>query len=188
MYLALLQDARLYAFLLQVDRDLADATRRSACRFCGGRLHSACYTRKPRGLPAGIDPGPAFAVRLSFCCRVDGCRRRHLPPSVRFLGPKVYLSVMVVLLTAMRQGPTPRSLRELRGTFGADRRTLARWRHWWKAIFPVSAFWQRVKARFMPSVTEHELPGSLVGRFWADTQRDRIAGMLKFLSGWPRAC
>ena len=107
---------------------------------------------------------------------------------MRFLGPKVYLSVMVVRLTAMRQGPTPRNLRELRGTFGADRRTLARWRHWWKAVFPVSAFWQRVKARFMPPVMAHELPGSLVVRFLADTQRDRIVGMLKFLSGWPRAC
>jgi hypothetical protein len=188
VYPALLQDARLYAFLLQVDRDLADATRRSTCRFCGGRLHSACYVRKPRGLPDGIDPGPAFPVRFSFCCSVDGCRRRHLPPSVRFLGPKVYLSVMVVLLTAMRQGPTPRSVRQLRGLFGADRRTLARWRHWWQAIFPVSAFWQRVKARFMPPVAEGDLPGSLTARFSADTRHDRIVRILKFLSGWPRAC
>ena len=29
---------------------------------------------------------------------------------------------------------------------------LARWRHWWQAIFPVSAFWRRSKARFMPPV------------------------------------
>jgi hypothetical protein len=188
MYLALLQDARLYAFLWQVDRDLAEVTQRSACRFCGGRLHSACYVRKPRGLPDGIDPGPAFPVRFSFCCSVDGCRRRHLPPSVRFLGPKVYLSVMVVLLTAMRQGPTPRSFRELRGLFGADRRTLARWRHWWQAIFPVSAFWQRVKARFMPPVAEADLPGSLAVRFSAGMLLDRIVRMLKFLSGWPTAC
>ena len=106
MYLALLQDARLYAFLLQADRDLADTAQRSVCRFCGGRLHSACYRRKPRGVPDGIDPGPAFPVRFSFCCRVDGCRRRHTPPSVRFLGRKVYLSVMVVLLTTLRQAPT----------------------------------------------------------------------------------
>ncbi|MHC4091278.1 MAG: hypothetical protein ACYSVY_13565 [Planctomycetota bacterium] len=188
MYLALLQDARLYAFLLQVDRDLAETTRRSACRFCGGRLHSACYARKPRGVPDGIDPGPAFPIRFSFCCRVDGCRRRHLPPSVRFLGPKVYLSVMVVLLTAMRQGPTPRSLRELRDIFGADRRTLARWRHWWQAVFSASGFWQRFKARFMPPVTEHELPGSLVGRFSADTLLERIVRVLKFLSGLTTAC
>jgi hypothetical protein len=182
MYLALLRDARLYAFLLQLDQDLAEATRRSACRFCGGRLHSACYARKPRGVPDGIDPGPAFSIRFSFCCDADGCRRRHPPPSVRFLGPKVYLRVMVVLLTAMRQGPTPRSLRQLRDTFGADRRTLARWRHWWQAIFPVSGFWQRVKARFMPPVTEHELPRSLVGRFHGDTLLNRILRMLTFLS------
>ena len=57
-----------------------------------------CYGRKPRGLPDGIDPGPVLPVRFSFCCSVDGCRRRHTPPSVRFLGRKVYLSVMVVLL------------------------------------------------------------------------------------------
>jgi hypothetical protein len=188
MYLALLQDARLYTFLLQVDRDLAEATRRSTCRFCGGRLHSACYARKPRGLPDGIDPGPAFVIRFSFCCSVDGCRRRHLAPSVRFLGPKVYLGVMVVLLTVMRRGPTPRGLRELHARFGADRRTLTRWRHWWQAIFPVSAFWQRIKARFMPPVTEPALPGSLLDRFSADTGRDRVVYMLEFLSGWPRAC
>ena len=188
MYLTLLRDARLYAFLLQVDQDLADLTQESACRFCGGRLHSACYARKPRGLPDGIDPGPAFPIRFSYCCSIDGCRRRHLPPSVRFLGPKVYLSVMVVLLTVMRQGPTPRSLRELRGIFGADRRTLARWRHWWQAIFPVSAFWKRSRARFMPPVAETALPASLVVRFSADMLFDRVVRLLEFFSRWPTAC
>lgn len=187
MYLALLQDARLYAFLLQVDRDLAEVTQRSACRFCGGRLHSACYTRKPRGLPEGIDPGPAFGIRFSYCCSVDGCRRRHRPPSVRFLGPKVYLSVMVLLLTAMRQGPTPRSLHQLRGIFGADRRTVARWRHWWQAIFPVTEFWKRSQARFLPPVAEPELPASLVDRFDGPTLLERVGCILIFLSGWTRA-
>jgi hypothetical protein len=187
MYVTLLQDARLYAFLLQVDRDLADATRRSACRFCRGRLHSACYVRKPRGLPDGIDLGPAFPVRFSFCCSVDGCRRRHTPPSVRFLGRKVYLSAMVVLLTAMRQGPTPRRLGALRGMFGADRRTLTRWRVWWQVIFPSTAFWRRCKARFMPPVADSDLPGSLVDRFCGDSLRERIVRILRFLSGLPTA-
>ena len=187
MYCALLQDARLYAFLLQADQDLAEAASRSACRFCGGRLHSASYPRKPRGLPDGVDPGPAFPVRFSFCCHADGCRRRHTPPSVRFMGAKVYLSVMVVLLTVMRQGSTPRSLRELHGSFGVDRRTLARWRHWWQALFPQSQFWRRVKARFMPPVTEPELPQSLVARFGGDTLLDRIVRVLQFLAKWVTA-
>ncbi len=124
MYDAILNDPKFYQFLVQVDRDLADRTRRSRCRFCGAPLHSARYLRRPRGLPVGIDPGPEFCVCFSFCCSADGCRRRHRAPSVRFLGPKVYLSAMVVMLTAMAQGPTPRSARRLNAMFGADRRTL----------------------------------------------------------------
>ena len=183
MYLSVLQDSRLYAFLFEVDQDLAGEARRSKCRFCGAALHSACYLRKPRGIPAGVDPGPAFPIRFSFCCSVDGCRRRHTPPSVRFLGPKVYLGVMVVLLTAMRQGPTPRSARKLGGLFGADRRTLARWRVWWQAVFPKTGFWRRTKARLLPPVPEDDLPRSLAGRFRGDTLLKRIVRVLKFLSG-----
>jgi hypothetical protein len=46
---------------------------------------------------------------------------------VRFLGRKVYLAVVVILVAAMRHGPTPRRLRLLSEHFGADRRTIARW-------------------------------------------------------------
>ncbi|NLS97786.1 MAG: hypothetical protein GXX96_37065 [Planctomycetaceae bacterium] len=37
----------------------------------------------------------------------DGCRKRTTPLSVRFLGRKVYLGAVVVLVAAMRQGPSP---------------------------------------------------------------------------------
>ena len=68
-------------------------------RFAAGMLHSARYPRKPRG---GLDDlGPDYATRLSFCCAVDGCRRRTTPPSVRYLGRRVYLGAVVVLVTAM---------------------------------------------------------------------------------------
>src|SRR3990172_4388484 len=168
MYLPVLQDSRLYGFLFDVDHDLANEARGSKCRFCGAVLHSACYGRKPRGLPLGINPGPAYRIRFSFCCSADGCRRRHTPPSVRFLGPKVYLGVMVALLTAMRQGPTPQSARSLHAIFGVDRRTLARWRAWWQTIFPKTGFWQRMKARVMPPVDPDGLPVALAGRFRGD--------------------
>jgi hypothetical protein len=187
MYLSVLQDSRLYAFLMEVDRDLAAQAQQSKCRFCGGVLHSACYLRKPRGLPAGVDPGPAYPVRFSFCCSAEGCRRRHTPPSVRFLGRKVYLAVMVALLTAMRQGPTPQSLGTLGGIFGVDRRTLGRWRLWWQSVFPESEFWRRMKARFLPPVPAADLPGSLIGRFHGNTLRARIIRVLKFLSEWVTA-
>ena len=60
-------------------------------------------------------------IRLSFCCDRDGCRKRTTPPSVRFLGRKVYLGAIVILISAMRQGPSPRRVRELSARFGVDR-------------------------------------------------------------------
>ena len=182
MYLAFLQDSRFYEHLFQIDQDLAEQTGRSPCRFCGGKLHSACYERKPRGVPAGIQTGPGFSVCFSFCCSVEGCRRRQRTRSVRFLGPKVYLSVLVTLLTVMRQGPTPRTTRQLTGLFGVDRRTLVRWRGWWQASFPSTRFWQGMRGRFIPSVVEAELPQSLVERFTASGVWARVMDVLRCLS------
>ena len=40
---------------------------------------------------------------------------------MRFLGRKVYLGAIVILISsAMRQGPTPRRVRELSARFGVD--------------------------------------------------------------------
>ena len=96
-------------------------------------------------------------------------------------GGEVYVSVMVLLLTAMRQGPTPRSGRELRAIFGVDRRTLGRWRTWWQAIFPATAFWQVAKARFMPPVAVI-FPFLLVFKAlrWVDTYQALIIVYLTF--------
>jgi len=182
MYLDLLEDSNLYKFLFQIDQDLAEQAGRSPCRFCGARLHSACYLRRPRGLPAGIDPGPGFGVCFSFCCSGEGCRRRHRPPSVRFLGPKVYLAVCVALITFMRQGSTPRTTGQLKKLFRVDRRTLSRWRRWWQTIFPITAFWRRMRARFMPPVKDADLPQSLIERFTQDAVLECVMAMLRFLS------
>ncbi len=188
MYVSVLSDAAFYLFLLQIDRDLAEEARRSGCRFCGAALHSACYARRPRGVPREIDPGPEFGVCFSFCCSAEGCRRRHRAPSVRFLGRKVYLAAMVALLTAMRQGATPRSARKLRSLFGADRRTLVRWRRWWQGLFPRSDFWRRMRDRFLPPVTQADLPRSLIDRFTGHGLQERVIAMLRFLCGVFSAC
>jgi hypothetical protein len=100
---AILRDANLYTFLFQIDRDLAAEARAAGC-LCGGVLHSARYPRKPRGGPRGL--GPEYETRLSFCCAKEGCRRRTTPPSVRFLGQRVYLGAVVVLVSAMEGGVT----------------------------------------------------------------------------------
>ncbi len=164
--------------LLAIDRELAEKARSAGCS-CGGTLHSANYPRKPRGGPPC--PDPTFSLRLSFCCDVDGCRCRSTPPSVRFLGRKVYLGVMVVLITAMRQGPTPKGYAELRDRFGIDRRTIARWQAWWKEFFPKTHFWKSGKARFARLPSPAEFPHTLVLLFEAESG-ERMAALLRFLS------
>jgi hypothetical protein len=74
MYHDLPRTARLWSFLLAVDQDLAEETRKKACPR-GGRLHCANYLRKPRGTPASL-PEPQ-CLRLSFCCDREGCHRRY---------------------------------------------------------------------------------------------------------------
>ena len=111
-------DASFWLFLFSIDQDLAETARKNACS-CGGRLHCANYPRKPRGVERLPDQ---YGYRLSFCCDREGCRRRVTPPSVRFLGPKVYLGAVVILVAAMRQGPSPRRVAELSRLFGANRR------------------------------------------------------------------
>jgi hypothetical protein len=124
MYHDLPRSARFWLFLLAVDQELAETIRTQGCS-CGGRLHCTNYLRKPRGTPVQLPKEQR--LRLSFCCDRDGCRKRVTPPSVRFLGPKVFLGPIVILISAMRQGPTPRRVRELFERFRVTRWTIARW-------------------------------------------------------------
>ncbi len=173
-----LDDANLPVFFLAIDRQLAQEAKEQNCP-CGGRLHRAFYPRRPRGLEVN---DPEFSLRFSFCCDRDGCRRRLTPPSVRFLGPKVYLGVVVVLITAMRQGPSPTGLRTLERHFGVSRRSLKRWRLWWEDIFGRSKFWQEAKARFASPPAAAELPHALVARFDAGASLERCGDLLKFIA------
>jgi hypothetical protein len=180
MYHDLPRAARFWSVLLAIDYDLAEITRKNACP-CGGRLHAANYLRKPRGT-LGQLPQPQ-CLRLSFCCDRDGCRKRVTPPSVQFLGPKVYLGVIVILISAMRQGPTPRRVRELSQRFGADRQTIARWQVFWREHFARTPFWKTARAHLVPVVKIVSLPYSLVNAFL--TRHRRCRGwtlLLRFLS------
>jgi hypothetical protein len=162
MYHDLPDSASFWSFLLAVDEDLAEQTRQQGCP-CGGRLHSANYPRKPRGTPDQL-PEPQ-RLRLSFCCDREGCRKRATPPSVRFLGRKVYLAAIVILISAMRQGPTPRRVRELSQRFGADESTIARWQVFWREHFPQTPFWKVARAGFVALGEIKSLPYSLVDAF-----------------------
>jgi hypothetical protein len=162
MYHGLLRTASFWAFLFTVDKQLAEAAREAGCP-CGGRLHCANYPRKPRGGCANLPD--SYGRRLSFCCERDGCRKRATPPSVRFLGRKVFLGAVVVLVAAMQQGPSPRRVRELTELFGVERRTVARWCTFWREHFPQTPFWKVARGRFLPSLAVADLPRALLEAF-----------------------
>ena len=178
MYQAVLADAKFHEQLLVFDRDLAASARTARCWLCGGALHSASYDRKPRGCPPGL--GQEYAERFSFCCAADACRKRTTPPSLRFLGRKVYLATVVTLISAMLQGTTPARLARLSTVPGIDRRTLARWRAWWRSSFTDSRFAPVAKAAFMPPLEITGLPISLLDRFTGDIEQ-KLTGVLRFL-------
>lgn len=177
----LLHDARFYALLLKFDEDLEAEVRAAGCP-CGGRLDAGHYARKPRGGPSDLDE--KYKLRLSLCCSVDGCRSRRMPPSVRFLGRKVFFGAVVVLATAMQQGPTKQRASQLGKLLGVSRRTLGRWRWWWAAAFRGSRFWHSLRTRFMPGVDEQSLPLALLEAFErapSDDGSGRLIAVLRFL-------
>lgn len=179
MYQALLADSRFHQQLLAFDRDLAAGCRAAGCPACGGVLHTANYLRKPRGRPVAL--GEEHDRRFSFCCAVDGCRDRATPPSLRFLGRKVYLAVIVTLIAAMQGGLTERRLDKLSEAIGVDRRTVTRWRDWWRTRFTATPFWRAQSAGLMPPVDAAQLPAALLQRFAGDIAQQLI-GFLSFLA------
>jgi hypothetical protein len=174
-----LSDGRFHELLLGFDEEVAEAVRAAGCLNCGAVLHSATFPRKPRGLAVGL--GSEHCRRLSFCCAAEGCRQRATPPSLRFLGRKVYLGAVVVLVSAMRCGPTPARMRQLHRLFGVSRRSVARWRAWWSQRFGQSAFWKAAAGAFMPPVAKEDLPASLLSRFAGDTEH-QLTLLLRFLA------
>jgi len=179
LYLTWLADARLYEVLAGIDADLAETARTAGCRVCGGVLHSACFPRKPRGGPGELPAG--YDRRHSFCCAADGCRTRRTPPSVRFLGRKVYLGAVVVLATTLRHGLTRMRADRLRQLLGVDARTLERWRHWWRRTFAESPWWAAMRGRVAPPVPAATLPGSLLERF-PGAGSAPLVGLLRFVA------
>jgi hypothetical protein len=137
-----------------------------------------------------------YERRFSFCCGKEGCRSRATPPSVRFFGPRWYLAPVVLLVSALQHGVSPRRLAALRRWLcdrgeRLCRRTVERWRRWWLELFPTTRTWSAGRDRFVPPVAESRLPASLLGRFEGDDET-RLLSALTFLSpattgSWARS-
>jgi hypothetical protein len=111
-------------------------------------------------------------------------RRRRLPgtqdAAVAALPRAQGLAATVVLIAILRHGPTQARMERLAQVVRVDRRTIARWRAWWREVFTATQFWAAAGAAFLPPIDEAQLPGALIERFSGDVQ-DRLIALLRFL-------
>jgi hypothetical protein len=141
-----------------LDLQLAEAVHQAGCSRCGARLHRADYARKPRGVPDELKP--RFSSRLSFCCAAEGCRKRSTPPSVRFLGPKVFVGLAVLVASVLAQAfGAAIAARRTADTPGT--RTVRRWLGWWRDLV-WTPFWREARGFLPATIDASALPASLL--------------------------
>jgi len=174
----LVSDPTLFSSLVDFDADLAGETLASGCPHCGHhQLHQAHYPRKPRGIDS--DHRSLFSFRFSFCC--SSCRRRVTAPTLRFLGRKIYVGLIVVLASSCEDRITAWFSR-ISDQTGISLRTLWRWRDFWTKTFPLSSFWREASGRLMPPPDTARLPLSLLHTFFGYQDRDGLLDFLRFLA------
>ena len=177
-----------FSFLLEIDRSAAAEAHSRPCPFCGDRLNRADYLRAGYGLPADADD--ELRRRFSFCCRADGCRKRVTPESLRFLRGVAYVTVVVVLMSAVAQGLSSARAKELTTKLKVSRQTVSRWLAWWRERVVTSLFWRERRGRFMPSLDESRLAVALVEAFEAtsgETRREAAVRLVSFVAPWRRS-
>lgn len=164
--------------LTQIDAEIVARAAADGCRFCGGPLHRGDYPRKPRGglMAAAAE---AFSRRFSLCCGREGCRRRATPPSVRFLGRRVYVGAAVILASVVALAMTAAGA--LRRATGISPRTTRRWLRWWRGPFVATAVFVDLSARLVPAVVRSRLPSSLLERLHAEPA-SRVQRLLAWLA------
>jgi hypothetical protein len=169
-------DINFFHLLDAEDARVAAAVKATGCPHCGGRLDRADYPRKPRGGEMGAG-GEAFERRRSLCCSRGGCRRRKTPPSLVFLGRRVYLA-MTVVMSAWRAATTTRR--------SPPARTVRRWRAWFAELRDTD-WWVEAGGRLWPAVEPTEvLPAAIIERLWAGRSLAEALGMtLRILTPAP---
>lgn len=147
--------------LQAADAAITASVAASGCGACGGRLHRGDYRRKPRGALLAA-AGEEFVVRFSLCCGREGCRQRATPPSLRFLGRRVYVGAAVIAASVVALAI--RSAAAVRARTGVPTRTLRRWLAWWRGSFTATAVFIAIASRLVPAVDRAEIPASILER------------------------
>jgi hypothetical protein len=172
----LLGSVEFQAELVRVDLDIARRFQLQGCPYrCGGRLHRADFPRKVRGLTA--DNAPSFVSRIGLCC--GSCRRRVLPPTVRFFGRSSYAFVAVLVAVATTLGSGIAAGARL---VGAAWSTVTRWTHFLHYGLVACGEWQATRGQLPASLLCEQLPLSLVRMFGSVESDNAWLSTLRWLS------
>lgn len=163
--------------LLHLDAEITARVAAERCPRCGGPVHRGDYDRKPRGAAIAA-AGEAFTRRFSLCCGREGCRKRAMPPSVRFLGRRVYLGAVVIVAAIVARAISV--TKQIRRATGVPSRTVRRWLAWWGGPFAATPVFIALAAR-IPALARHELPDAVVARLPGDAD-ERIRRLLLWLA------
>jgi hypothetical protein len=152
----LLSDVEFHEQLWQIDFQEAERLRYWGCRRpgCGGRLNWANFPRKVRGL---VGDSQWFEQRFGLCC--GRCRRRVLPPTVRFFGRSSYalVAVLVATVTAVLESVSGGGV-----LVGAVWRTVARWLRFLQQALWQQPQWQARRGQLPVEIGSSRMPLSLI--------------------------
>jgi len=180
----LIKKKNLFSDLYEIDKNTAERYRQLPCPHCGGPLYFSNYMRKPRGEPENVPE--KYFIQFSLCCGTEGCRKRLMPPSCRFLGRKVYwFAIILCILTDLQNTSEKITVSDWSIQTGISRNSIKRWLAFFHDTFPASQTWRRLRGRISACVMNSNLPSSLINysRTLKSTAKDALVASLIFLSG-----
>jgi predicted DNA-binding transcriptional regulator YafY len=95
----------------------------------------------------------------------------------------VFFGVLVLLVPALRDGPTRRRLGRLCASFAVSVRTVRRWCRFWRETFVASRVWQAVQGRFATPIRGEAMPSSLLDALvGAGDTGERVVSVLRLVA------
>lgn len=187
MYLKFYFDAILWEKLYNIDKEIANFFHGSPCQEndCPGKLNWANYLRKPRGVIDSVESW--LMLKFSLCCSQQGCRTRSTPPSVRFLGRRVYIALFIMLMLLPEDDADVAKVQEKIITLppkSFDKSTFRRWFTWWNTTIPRSPIWKKMVGTLPANVDNQFLPTFIMKEFiekHVDIEKS-VTAMLEFIS------
>ena len=98
---------------------------------------------------------------------------------------RVYWRAVIIVAISLLQGtPSHKSVAQLQRLFNVDRKTVMRWRVYFRDIFPHSPQWQQIRGLFPSSVGNKSLPADLLNHFLSQNKhtQDALAECLRILA------